>query len=122
MAIAFSNEIEIRIIVDCPCTEAIFESLQKLIAQEYIIPERFNKATLCYNAFNGNGIPGTEQFYPLKFLSPYKSVWVSNVTSGFNDEGAQTTIAALKLMGFQLTKEEEHKIINDKKLDVTFTK
>ncbi|WP_372999854.1 hypothetical protein [Lutispora sp.] len=78
-------------------------------------------ATLYYEKNRLLGDPETSYNYPLKFYTKTgTSIWLSNVTAGYDGTGPSGAVRALKLAGFRF---DENEVIGARDIvDVKFVK
>ena len=99
-------------------TSASVSELQRHIIHHLILPEQFTTARVDYDV--RKGIPCDEghydnpAYYPLKFFSESRKepeeIWVSCCTAGYPGTGPHGTLECLRMMGFNISKEQEEEL------------
>lgn len=89
-------------------TDTAIEMLDENIMDGTIIPEEFNRASLCYKKLASDN-PTDPDEYPLKVYSEdgKTEVWISGITTGYRGTGPHGTVQALMLMGFEIDPERD---------------
>ena len=103
-------------------TKVTITKLEELIRKGVVNPADYDEVSLCYNAHMGLGDEGTPEFYPVKFKSQERELWLSYVTLGYFGEGPYGTQKALTLMGFYAVANDVNLLFERKVVCETFYK
>ena len=92
--------------------KAIF-AVEKLIRSGNIKATAFNRAEIDYDCAKGLDWDsnGTPTMFPLKIYGEKISLLVTGVTAGYGGTGPHGTIKIMKMLGFNLTEDDEIKIL-----------
>ena len=105
-----------EVYIDASYTEASVQELERLIKIGIIHPEKLNKAEICYNCLLGLPLdPRLLDHYPLQVTGAEEAVYIGSVSAGYGGEGPHGTIKCLKLLGFNLSSEDEDSILTKQK-------
>lgn len=95
-------------------TKITLTKLESMIRKGDVNPADYDAVSLCYNAHVGLGDELSPEFYPVKFKSQERELWLSYVTLGYFGEGPYGTQKALELMGFYALAKDENLLFERK--------